>query len=214
MSNFRYDMHLLMEEFQMHTTVGNPKILAKNSERFRTLTLGRFKIQDSLEHMPASLDALVKDLNQTQNFNFPIVQQMKRFRKLKSNRKEKGLSMLTRKGIFCYEHYDNFEEIKAATSIPPINAFYSTLNEECISESDHQFAKDMFKYFKCQNMLDYMMLYCSLDVALLCETFLQYRKMVIKHFDLDPVHYIGNGTFYFIFCMFCLTKFITQVFPD
>ena len=41
-------------------------------------------------------------------------------------------------------------------------------------------------------MLDYMMLYCSLDVALLCETFLQYRKMVMKHFDLDPAYYIGN----------------------
>ena len=155
-------MHLILEEFQMHTTVYEPQILAKNSERFRSLTLGRFKIQDSLEHMPASLDALVKDLNQTENFEFPIVRQM------------------------------HFDEIKAATSIPPIDAFYSTLNEENISESDYIFAKSMFKYFKCKNMLDYMMLYCSLDVALLCETFLQYRKMVMKHFELDPAYYLGN----------------------
>ena len=188
----RYDMHLLMEEFQMHTTYHEPKILAKNSERFRTLTLGRFIIQDSLEHMPASLDALVKDLNQTEDFNFPIVRQMQRFKKLKCRQRKKGLSMLTRKGIFCYEHYTSFQQIKAATSMPPINAFYSTLNEESISTADYNFANDMFKYFKCKNMVDYMMLYCSLDVALLCETFLQYRKMVMKHFDLDPAHYIGN----------------------
>ena len=185
-------MHLILEEFQMHTTVYEPKILAKNSERFRTLTLGKFKIQDSLEHMPASLDALVKDLNQTKNFKFPIVRQMQQYKQLGKDRREKGLKMLTRKGIFCYEHYDNFDEIKAATSIPPIDAFYSTLNEESISESDYNFAKKMFKYFKCKNMLDYMMLYCSLDVALLCETFLQYRKMVMKHFDLDPAYYIGK----------------------
>lgn len=196
---FRYDMHLIMEEFQMHTNFAEPKILAKNSERFRTLTLGKFKIQDSLEHMPASLDALVKDLNQTQNFTFPIVRQMERFRKLKSKRREKGLTMLTRKGVFCYEHYDSFEEIKAATSIPPIGAFYSTLNEEGISESDYEFAKNMYKFFKCKNMVDYMMLYCSLDVALLCETFLQYRSMVMKHFDLDPAYYIGNIYFIFLF---------------
>ena len=185
-------MHLLIEEFQMHTTFHDPRILAKNSERFRTLTLNRFIIQDSLEHMPASLDALVKDLNQTENFTFPIVRQMQRFRKLNWRRREKGLRMLTRKGIFCYEHYSSFQQIKAATSIPPINAFYSTLNEESITESDHQFAINMFKYFKCKNMLDYMMLYCSLDVALLCETFLQYRRMVMKHFDLDPAYYVGN----------------------
>ena len=93
-------MHLIMEEFQMHTTVAEPKILAKNSERFRTLTLGKFKIQDSLEHMPASLDALVKDLNQTDNFKFPIVRQMQQYKQLSKDRREKGLKMLTRKGIF------------------------------------------------------------------------------------------------------------------
>lgn len=188
-------MHLLMEEFQMHTYVVEPKILAKNSERFRTLTLGKFKIQDSLEHMPASLDALVKDLNQTENFTFPIVRQMQCYKKLKWRQKQKGLSMLTRKGIFCYEYYNTFQEIKAATSMPPIEAFYSTLNEESISESDYKFAQKMFKYFKCENMLDYMMLYCSLDVFLLCETFLQYRRMVMQHFDLDPAYYIGNHIF-------------------
>ena len=198
-------MHLLIEEFQMHTTVKAPKILAKNSERFRTLTLGRFIIQDSLEHMPASLDALVKDLNQTKNFTFPIVRQMRRFKNLNWRRKKKGLTMLTRKGIFCYEHYTSFQQIKSATSIPPPDAFYSTLNEESISQSDYKFAKDMYKYFKCKNMLDYMMLYCSLDVALLCETFLQYRKMVMKHFDLDPAYYVGN-MYVFIYHLYVFIK--------
>ena len=208
-------MHLIMEEFQMHTYVHEPKILAKNSERFRTLTLGKFIIQDSLEHMSASLDALVKDLNQTQNFTFPIVRQMQRFQKLKWRQRKKGLSMLTRKGVFCYEHYNNIEEIKTATSIPPINAFYSTLNEESISQSDYLFAQSMFKFFKCENMLDYMMLYCSVDVALLCETFLQYRKMVMEHFDLDPAYYIGILFFHSLLllnlrCLGCVNGIVVR----
>ena len=82
-----------MEEFQMHTTYQEPKILAKNSERFRTLTLGRFIIHDSLEHMPASLDSLVKDLNQTENFTFPIVRQMQRFMKLKWRQKKRSVNV-------------------------------------------------------------------------------------------------------------------------
>ena len=156
------------------------------------MNLGRFKIQDSLDHMPASLDALVKDLNQTEGFTFPIIQQMRRFKNLSSRQKKTGLSMLTRKGIFCYEHFTSFAQLKTATALPSKKAFYSTLNEEAISDLDYKFALKMYKFFKCQNVLDYMMLYCSLDVALLCETFLQYRKMVMKHFKLDPTWYLGN----------------------
>ena len=72
---------------------------------------------------------------------------MQRYEKLKYREKKTGLKMLSRKGVFCYEHYSHFEEIKAATSIPHINAFYSTLNEESISTFDYKFAKKMFKFF-------------------------------------------------------------------
>ena len=185
-------MHLLIEELKESSYCKRGKVLAKNGERFRTLSLGRFKIQDSLEHLPASLEALVRDLGQLKDFPYPIVQQMRRFRRLTARRQKKGLSMLTRKGVFCYEYYESFNELKNAASLPPREAFYSTLNEESISESDYQFALEMYRYFQCRNVLDYMMLYCSVDVALLCEAFLQYRKMVIRHFKLDPAHYLGN----------------------
>ena len=36
-----------------------------------------------------------------------------------------------------------------------------------------------------------MKLYCGLDVILLTEIFVKYREMVIKHFALDPVYYLG-----------------------
>ena len=182
----------MIEELQQHTTYNTVKVLAKNSEKFRCMNLGKFKIQDSLDHMPASLDALVKDLNQTEGFTFPIIQQMRRFKNLSSRQKKTGLSMLTRKGIFCYEHFTSMAQLKAATALPSKKAFYSTLNEEAISDSDYKFALKMYKFFKCENVLDYTMLYCSLDVALLCETFLQYRKMVMKHFEVDPAWYLGN----------------------
>ena len=49
-------MHFLIGELREIPYV---KVLAKNGEGF--------KIQDSLEHMPTSLDALVKDLGQLEN---------------------------------------------------------------------------------------------------------------------------------------------------
>ena len=51
---FRYDLHLIVKELNLSQFKYNPEVLAKNSEKFRTLTLGKFKIQDSLEHISAS----------------------------------------------------------------------------------------------------------------------------------------------------------------
>ena len=70
-----------MEELNVSKFKHNVKVSAINSEKILTLTLGKFKIQDSLEHISGSLDALVQDLNQTSNFTFPILQQMERYKK-------------------------------------------------------------------------------------------------------------------------------------
>ena len=191
---YRYDLHLILEELNMskYDPRDWPQVLARNSEKFRTLTLGRFKLQDSLEHMPASLDALVQDLKNSNNFTFPIVRQMERYKKIPARQKARALQFLTRKGVFCYEHFQSLEEMKKAKILPNRDGFYSELNETNISETDYKFAKDVFKLFKCKNVADYMMLYCSLDVALLCEAFLQYRKMVMTYFELDPAYYLGK----------------------
>ena len=181
-----------MEELNVSKFKQNPKVLAKNSEKFRTLTLGKFKIQDSLEHISGSLDAPVQDLNQTSNFTFPILQQMERYKKIPVRQKSKALKLLKRKGVFCYEHFQSLQEMKKSRNLPSKDSFYSELNEEHITEADYSHAQEVFKSFKCKNVVDYMMLYCSLDVVLLCEAFLQYRKMVMEHFQLDPVYYLGK----------------------
>ena len=181
-----------MEKSGAKTSKYEMKVLAKNSEKFRAVTMGKFKLQDSLEHMPASLDTLVQDLNQTENFQFPILRQMKRYQKIPKSEKSKALKLLTRKGIFCYEYFQTLKEMKKAKHLPNKDGFYSELNDQEISETDYTFAKEVFSFFKCKNVADYMMLYCSLDVALLCETFLQYRRMVMQHFELDPVYYLGK----------------------
>ena len=171
-------MHLIVEELNVSQFKKNPKVLSKNSKKFRTLTSGKFKIQDSLEHISASLDALVKDLNQTSNFTFPILQQMERLKKNPACQKSKALKLLKRKGVFCYEHFQSLQEMNKSQNLPSKDSFYSELNEEHITEADYSHAQEVFKLFKCKNVSDYMMLYYSLDVVLLCEAFPQFRKMV------------------------------------
>ena len=49
-------------------------VLAKNQEKFRTITIGKFQIRDSLEHMPSSLEALIVRFMQGQNVHLPSSQ--------------------------------------------------------------------------------------------------------------------------------------------
>ena len=117
---------------------------------------------------------------------------MERFKKIPIHQKSKALKLLKRKGVFCYQHFQSLQEMKKSQNLPPKAAFYSELSEEHISEADYSHAQEVFKSFKCKNVADYMMLYCSLGNILLCEAFLQYRKLVMEHFQLDPVYYLGR----------------------
>ncbi len=167
------------------------RVMARNQEKYRTVTIGRFQIRDSLEHISSSLDSLMTDLCQDKSFTFPILRQFQPYVKLPLRKKSRGLKLLKRKGVYAYEHFTSYESLKVS-EFPSREAFYSRLNETHISAEDHKHGKDVFKFFGCKTMEDYMNLYCALDVILLAEIFTRYREMVIQHFKLDPVYYLGE----------------------
>ena len=166
------------------------EVLAKNQEKLRTITISRFQIRDSLEHVPSSLEVLMSDLCKDVAFTFPLLKQFDPYKKLNVRQRMKGLKLLKRKGVYPYEYFSSFESIKNS-QFPPIAAFYSSLREAGITPEDHKHGTNVIEFFKCENMDDYMKLYCSLDVILLAEIFVKYREMVIKHFELDPIYYLG-----------------------
>ena len=165
--------------------------MARNQEKFRTVTIGRFQIRDSLEHIPSSLDSLMTDLCNDKSFTFPILHQFEPYAKLPLRRRQRGLKLLKRKGVYPYEHFTSYDSLKV-DRFPPQEAFYSRLNEANITDADHKHGRDVYKFFQCKTMEDYMKLYCGLDVILLAEIFIKYREMVIHHFKLDPIYYLGK----------------------
>ena len=71
---------------------------------------------------------------------------------------ESQYNLLTRKGIYPYENmssWDKFEE----SQLPPIEAFYSSLNMSNISEDDYQCMQKVWKEFGIRNLGDYHDLY-------------------------------------------------------
>ena len=103
----------------------------------------------------------------------------------KTNRK-----LLTRKGVYPYEYVNSLEKFKE-TKLPPIENFHSQLNDENISQEDYDHAQNVFKTFNCKTLRDYHNLYVKADVLLLADVFENFRKTCMKHYQLDPAHYLS-----------------------
>ena len=100
--------------------------------------------------------------------------------------------------------------------------FYSKLNDEHISDEDYQHALTVWETFKCKTIKDFHDLYLKSDVLLLADVFENFRKVCLKHYKLDPVHYFTapgltwdaclkktkqNYSFFTIMtCWWCLNK--------
>ena len=167
------------------------EVMARNQENFRKLSIGRFQINDSLEHIPSSLDALVSDLCKDVNFNFPLLHQFEIVQKLKQRKKAPAVKLFKRKGVYSYEYFSSFEHTTNSHTFPSRENFYSTLNDLGIAAEDYQHGRKVFKFFQCRTKADYMKLYNGLDVILLAEVYVKYREMVLHHFKLDLIYYLG-----------------------
>ena len=140
----RYDIHLFIKElgenfesigviakkedyisFSVNISVDSYKDKnGEEKEKFMEL-----KFIDSFKFMATSLDSLTKIL-------VGRGQRLARFEKYS----ESQYKLLTRKGIYPYEYmtsWDKFEE----TELPPIEAFYNTLNMAGISDNYYQHAQ-------------------------------------------------------------------------
>ena len=80
--------------------------------------------------------------------------------------------------------WDKFKEMK----LPPREAFYSKLNMAGVRE-DYEHANRIWKEFGLKNLGEYHDLYLKTDVILLANAFEAFRKVYLKNYGLDPVHF-------------------------
>ena len=112
----------------------------------------------------------------------------KNFQKKWKDLPEEAFELLTRKGVYPYSYMDDsskFEENK----LPPEEAFYNDLAKQPITKEDYTFVKKLWKTFHLQNLGDLHDLYMETDTLLLADVFENYRKTILKHYGLDPIHF-------------------------
>ena len=164
-----YDSHLIM---QAVTHEFKAKCIAQSSEKYMTFTLNQLAFFDSAQHLMGTLESLAESLT-----NCPITENF--FDR-----------QLVRKGVYPYEYMDSWERFDEET-LPPKGAFFSKLKGTDISDSDYEHAQFAWEKLGCRTMGDYHDAYLMADVCLLADVFENYRKTCMKHYSLDPAHYIS-----------------------
>ena len=129
---------------------------------------------DSLKFMNSSLEKLAGNLT-----SFPD---------LEHYFKGHQLELVKRKGVYPYDYMDRVGRL-GETSLPPIECFYSKLNDTNISQEDHAHAQLVWDTFEMKTMKDYHDLYLMTDVLLLSCVFEEFRNICLHHYNLDPAWY-------------------------
>ena len=184
-----YDTHMFIKD--LAETPGKIDCISKTEERYisftKTIVVDSFfkngkekkvrrkiRFLDSLKFMASSLEKLVNNLD-----HFPNLQ-----RRFVGDQ----LELVKRKGVYPYDYMGSFERL-SETSLPPIECWYSRLNDSNISEKDFSHANKVWDTFQMKTMEDYHDLYLQTDVLLLADVFERFRDICLHHYELDPAWY-------------------------
>jgi hypothetical protein len=185
--NFRgYDSHLIVPAFT-HFKGMVMQVIGQGLEKYLSLTWDTTIVfKDSLQFLSGSLDALVACLKKSGKDKFKVLTE-----EFAGKTDNEGMDMLLRKGVYPYDymnHVDRFAEQK----IPPIEEFFSRLQNKPCSAADHKYADDVWKKFGCHTMRDYHDLYLKTDVLLLADVFESFRTATLSSLGLDPAYYVSG----------------------
>ena len=133
----------------------------------------KFIFLDSNKFFVSSLDNVAKSMNDE---DFKITRNI--------FKDEDKFQLVRKKGIYPYCYIDNINRLNESR-LPPKEKFYSDLTMEEISEKDYEHAKIVWDTFKCKNLKEYHMLYLKIDVLLLTDCFLNFRKMIYDNFEIE-----------------------------
>ena len=149
--------------------------LPRNSNKFISIQIGPFIFKDSYLFLNKSLDYLTGTIDDNDRTSL---------------KQEFGLhnyKLLTKKGIYPYDYFDNkdkYDELQ----LPKKEKFFYKLNNKNISNDGCKHTLNVFKRFKCKDLLDYSILYLKTDICHLLDVFQKFSDFAYKAYNLDPRH--------------------------
>ena len=87
--------------------------------------------------------------------------------------------LIISKGVYPYEYMTSFDKFNES-KLPPIECFYSSLNDETIQEKEYKHALNVWNTFNIKNLGEYHDFYLKTDVLLLTDIFENYRNVYLE----------------------------------
>jgi len=186
-----YDGHIVLKHFKRQYTerikkVGGEakitfddvQVTAINSEKYLSFQIGSVRFIDSFQFLSTSLENLVSLL-------------------LKSGRDKFAHTvgylgdhdLVFAKGVYPYSYMTDRSKF-AETELPPIDAFYDTLNDEPLDPKDYTRAQQTWHHFGIRSMQQYHDHYLLSDTLLLADVFENFRNDTLNEHCLDPLHFM------------------------
>ena len=147
-------------------------------EKYVTFSLGKVRFIDSFQHLSTELEKLVASASKD---SFAITKSY--------IQDEEKVNLLLRKEVYPYEYMDSFERFNE-TSLPPKEAFYSSLKMEKVKDEDYEHAKRVW-----DELGQYHDVHLMLDTLLLADVFEEHRIMGFEKYGLDSAHYFTSASF-------------------
>ena len=97
---------------------------------------------------------------------------------------------------------EKFQEMQ----LPPIEKFYSSLNNEHISEDEYYNAQEIWNKFQIKNLQEFTSVYNKVNILLLTDIMENLRNISLKTYKLDPAWYFTTPGF----AWDCMLKMIKQ----
>lgn len=188
-----YDSHFLVRELGCTRFKSEVQVIAQSGEKYISFSKKylmqkqkkhrweqneyiELRFLDSFRFLGQSLDSLVNILPKDE------------LHITKQEFNDKAMHLVSRKGVYPYEYTDCPEKLND-TSLPPKEAFFSTLSQKHISDEDYEHAKLVWEKFGIKSLGEYSNLYLKQDVCLLGDIFERFRTLCFKHFQIDPCNY-------------------------
>jgi hypothetical protein len=183
--NFRgYDCHVLVAALGLHKD-RKITVIGQGMEKYLTLGFGDHLIfKDSLQFVQASLETLVESLGKAGSTKF--IHLRKEYGTLPNSTFE----LLLRKGVYPYDYMNSWDRF-AEPRLPNIEEFASRLRQTQCDPAEYAHATNVWNEFGCRTLKDYHDVYLKSDVLLLADVYEEFRKVCMKHYQLDPAHYVS-----------------------
>ena len=124
-----FDGHLIIKELGK-MNVGNIDIIAQNFEKYVMFSFKNFQFLDSFGFLSSSLDTLASNLLKDGKENFKHTLSSR-------NLTDEQEKLILQKGVYPYEYMDSFQKFDE-TELPSKDRFYSSLNENNITDKDYK----------------------------------------------------------------------------